>query len=205
MRSSFAQYALVGLLAYSFPATAADNSEPVNPFEQPSPGNRTVSASISDEPDSDEERGFSLPKLSLPKLPIPTLPKPRMPKFSLPKLQMPKVSMPQWAERNPSPNAGPSIWQKLNNGTKNMLSKTRDTLMPWAANDDTPPVRHATGSRASTGITRTRVASNRGNGSTTSGGEKKSIFSSFLPASEPEAKPIRTTSDFLSQKRPLLD
>lgn len=202
MRSWFAQYALVGLIAcYSLPASAADNSEPVNPFEQPSPGNRTVSASISDEPDSDEKRGFSLPKFSLP---MPTLPKPRMPNFSLPKLQMPKVSMPQWTERNPSRNAGPSTWQKLNSGTKNMFSKTRDTLMPWAANDHQPPVRHATGSRASTGITRTRVASNRGNDSTTSG-EKKSIFSSFLPASEPEDNPIRTTSDFLSQKRPLLD
>jgi hypothetical protein len=87
-----------------------------------------------------------------------------------------------------------------------MLSKTRDTLMPWAtAKDDQPVVRHATGSRASTGISRTRVASNRSNGSTASDGEKKSIFSSFLPDPEPEENPIRTTSDFLSQKRPLLD
>ncbi|MBI2480270.1 MAG: hypothetical protein HYV60_17045 [Planctomycetia bacterium] len=206
MRRFFAMIAFVGLLASSSSiAAAADDSEPVNPFDQPAPGNRGVSASISDEPGGEEKRGFSLPKFSLPKLPAPALPRPKMPNLALPKLSLPKVSMPQWAKRKPAANSEPSTWQKLNNGTKSMFSKTRDTLMPWTVSNDPPPVRHATGSRASTGISRTRVASNRGQGSTTSEGEKKSIFSSFLPAPEPEEKPIRTTGDFLSQKRPLLD
>jgi hypothetical protein len=128
-----------------------------------------------------------------------------MPNFGLPKLQMPKVSMPQWTKKEPSPNTGASTWQKLNSGTKSMLSKTRDTLMPWTVANDQPPVRHPTGSSASTGISRTRVASNRSDRSTTSDGEQKSIFSSFMRSPEPEDKPIRTTSDFLSQKRPLFD
>ena len=206
MRSNFAMIAFIGLFAcFSLSATAADNSEPVNPFDEPSPSNRHVSASVSDEPNREEQRSFSFPKLSLPKLPTPSLPKPKMPNLALPKLSMPKVSMPQWAKRNPTTDSGPSTWQKLNNGTKNMLSKTRDTLMPWTVDNDAPRVRHATGSRASTGISRSRVASNRGSTSSTSDGEKKSLFSSFLPSPEPEENPIRTTSDFLSQKRPQFD
>ena len=195
MRSFFVLLAFVGLLSsICLDAMAANDSEPVNPFEQPVPGNRGVSASISDEPDAEEKRGFSLPKLALPKLPTPTLPK----------LRMPKVSMPSWTKKEPSPRTGPSTWQKLSTGTKSMFSKTRDTLMPWTVDDDNPPLRHATGSRVSTGVSRTRVASNRSGGSASSG-EKKSIFSSFLPSSEPDETPIRTTSDFLSQKRPQFD
>ena len=197
MRNYFAMIAVVGLIAsLSLVATAADSTEPVNPFDEPSMGNRNVFARVSDEPDSEEQRGFSFPKLSLPK--------PKMPNLALPKL--PSLSMPQWAKRKPATNSGPSTWQKLNTGTKNMFSKTRDTLMPWSVNHDAPPVRNATGSLASTGMSRTRVASNRGGqSSTTPDGEKKSIFSSFLPTPEPEEQPIRTTSDFLSQKRPSFD
>ena len=209
MRSLFASFVFFGLLAgFSLAAGAADDSEPVNPFDQPASGSRSVSASISDEAGIEEHaasRGFSLPKLSLPKLSAPALPKPKMPSLSLPKLKMPKIAMPQWTKKKPPANAEPSTLQKLNSGTKNMLSKTRNTLMPWTVGNDKPPVRHATGSRASTGISRTRVASNRGNANATSDAEKKSIFSSFLPAPEPQEKPIRTTGDFLSQKRPLLD
>ncbi|MCA9143028.1 MAG: hypothetical protein H6823_26020 [Planctomycetaceae bacterium] len=205
MRSYFAMIAIVGLVScFGLTTIAADTSEPVNPFEQPAPGNRSVSANISDEPDGEEKSGFSFPKFSLPKLPTPSLPKPKMPSFALPKLQMPKVAMPQWTKKEASPNTGPSTWQKLNNGTKSVFSKTRDTLMPWTVDNDKPPVRHATGSRSSTGVSRTRVASNRGD-TRSSSGEKKSIFSSLLPDPEPEPKPIRTTSDFLSQKRPLFD
>ena len=194
MRILFALLALFGLLAcHSLTATAADTSEPVNPFAQPAAGSRGVSARVSDEPDAQQRRGFSLSKLSLPKLPKPSLPKPSMPKFELPKLKMPKISMPKWTKKEASRNAGPSPWEKLNSGTKRMFAKTRSTLMPWATNGK-PPVRRATGSR-------TRVASNRGSRAASSG-EKRSIFSSFLPSAEPEAKPILTTSDFLSQPRP---
>ena len=111
--------------------------------------------------------------------------------------------MPQWTKQDMSRDPGPSTFEKLSNGTKSMFTKTRDTLMPWAAKDNKPVARNATGSRASTGFSRTRVASNRGSGEPS--GEKKSLFSSFLPSSEPEEKRINTTQDFLSQKRPPLD
>ena len=200
MRSSIAFVALFGLIAgHSLTASAAGAAEPVNPFTQPEPSNRTVSASISDDSEGEASSGFSLPKLSLPKLP-----KPSLPKIALPRLQMPKVSMPQWTKTEPVRNSGPSTWEKLNNGTKSMFTKTRDTLMPWAASDKKPPARSVTGSRSSTGISRSRAGSNRGSGGE-SAGEKKSFFSSLLPSSQPDKKPIETTNDFLSQRRPRFD
>lgn len=193
MRSLFVMLVLFAFsTGLGVTVTAADTSDPVNPFSQPSPSNRSVSASVSDDSEDNERSGFALPKLSLPK--------PALPRIKMPKLQMPKLSMPGWTKREPSPRAGPTTWQKLNNGTRRMFAKTRDTLMPWAVKDDSPPVRHATGSQNSTGFSRTRVASNRNSGEST--GEKKSLFSSFLPSSEPAEKPIRTTNDFLSQERP---
>lgn len=197
MRISIASLALFGLIAgHSWTAISAD--EPVNPFTQPEPSSRSVSTSISDEPDAAEKPGFSLPKLSLPKLP-----KPALPKLSMPKLSLPKVSMPQWTKKEVAPNPGPSAWEKLNSGTKSAFAKTRDTLMPWTAKDEKPPARNATGSRSSTGMSRTRSTANRN--SREAPVEKKSFFSSLLPSSEPEPKPIETTSDFLSQRRPRFD
>lgn len=195
MRSSIALLALFGLIAgHNSTAIAADDTEPVNPFTQPEPSNRGITARISDEPDAEEKPGFSFPKLSLPKLPKP----------SLPKMQMPKFAMPKWVKKEEvSPNRGPSAWEKLNSGTKSMLTKTRDTLMPWAAKDEKPPTRNVTGSRSSTGFSRSRVGSNRGTRNAPV--EKKSFFSSLLPNSEPEVKPIETTGDFLSQRRPRFD
>ncbi len=205
MRSSIALLALVGWLAsHSLTAIAI---EPVNPFAQPDPINRGVSANISDDPQSDsavqEKPGFSFPKLSLPKLPKPSLPKFEMPKMQMPKVTLPKISMPQWTKREPSPNQGPSTWEKLNNNTKSMMTKTRDTLMPWAAKDEPPPARSVTGSRSSTGMSRSRVASNRGGSE--SSAEKKSLFGSLFSSSESDEKPIETTNDFLSQRRPRFD
>ena len=199
MRSFIALLALFAWIAGDgLTAPAAQAAEPVNPFTQPEPSNRGVSTNISDEFDVAEKPAFSFPKLSLPKLP-----KPSLPKIAMPKLQMPKVAMPQWTKKEVARNPGPSTWQKLNDGTKNMLTKTRDTLMPWAAEDQKPPARNATGSRTSTGFSRTRAASNRTGRE--SSGEKKSFFSSLLPTSKPAEKRIRTTSDFLKQERPRFD
>jgi len=195
MRISIALLASFGLtVGHCLTAPAAGATEPVNPFTQPEPINRGVSARVSDDSEGEEKPGFSFPKLSLPKLP-----KPSMPKFT-----MPKVLMPQWTKKETPRNPGPSTWQKLNDATKSMFTKTRDTLMPWAADDKKPPARSVTGSRNSTGFSRTRVASNRGSSSESSG-EKKSFFSSLLPSSQPDKKPIETTNDFLSQKRPRFD
>lgn len=204
MRSSIALFAILGLMAgHTLTATAEDTYEPTNPFTQPEPSNRGVSANISDDAGVEQKPGFAFPKLSLPKLPKPSLPKLEMPKLQMPKVSLPKVSRPQWTKKEPVRNSGPSTWEKLSNGTKSMFTKTRDTLMPWAVNDKKPPTRSATGSRSSTGFNRTRVASNRSGRESSS--EKKSFFGSLLPSSEPEVKRIETTSDFLSQKRPRFD
>ncbi|MBC8350502.1 MAG: hypothetical protein H8E66_00850 [Planctomycetes bacterium] len=201
MRRFFASFVACSLIASGgFTAFAAETSEVVNPFNDPVPSSRSVSARVSDDPEPVAERKprFSLPKLSLPKLPTPSLPKPKMPNFKLPKLQMP-----QWAMKDKPRNPGPSTWQKLNSGTKSMFAKTRDTLMPWTVNDTKPTVRHATGNSNSTGFSRTRVASNRG--SSAPPAKKKSLLSSFLPSPEPEPRRIESTSDFLSQERPRFD
>jgi hypothetical protein len=184
MRTTFAIAFSLILFASSFSRLVAEDSPIVDPFKSPTPGNRVVSASVSDAADATEKAALSLPHLALPKLPKP----------NLPKLKMPKMSMPRWTKRGNSPRTGPSTWDKLNSGTKNMFAKTRDTLMPWASKKK-PTVRRATGSR-------TRVASNRSNRNNGSSSEKKSLFSSLLPAPAPEENRIETTSDFLRQPRP---
>ncbi len=188
---------------------AEETTNPVNPFSDSAPVGGGISASVSDEPETaprrpDGERtGFSLPKFSLPKLP-----KPNLPKLTLPKMQMPKLPLPNWTKKETTstarrPSNEPSAFEKFNTGTKNVLAKTRDTLMPWTVKDAPRTVRSPTGSSATTGLTRSRVASNRGGGGRESTTKKKSIFSSWLGNSdEPEVEPVRTTTDFLKQERP---
>lgn len=199
MRNSIALLALFGwVVCHGLTAINAVADEPVDPFAQPAPGRRVVTTNVSDEPDAEDRPGFSFPKLSLPKLPTPSLPK-----MELPKLQMPKFAMPQWSRPEPARNTEPSTWEKLNNSTKNAFTKTRDTLMPWAAKDEPPPPRHATGNRSSTGMTRSRVSSSRSSSESTP--DKKSFFSSLFTSPESDDKPIETTNDFLSQRRPRFD
>ena len=72
-------------------------------------------------PSDNPSRPFSLPKLPS----APALPKPTLPKLSLPKLEMPSFG-------NTSRAPTPSPLEKLNRGTKSLLTKTRSVLMPWS-------------------------------------------------------------------------
>jgi hypothetical protein len=95
------------------------------------------------------------------------------------------------AQRKP---AGPSTWQKMTTGTKNIVSTTADTLNPFNDANDNPPPPSLTGSN-----TMFSQASN------SKKAEEKSGFS-LLPswpwgAKEEEQRP-RTVNEFLLQPKP---
>ena len=48
--------------------------------------------------------------------------------------RFPRVSMPSWGQQSqtPRPTKKPSTLSKMNQGTKDLLGKTKDTLMPWS-------------------------------------------------------------------------
>lgn len=135
--------------------------------------------------DEPEKTGFAWPSLPKPKLP------------SLPKPSLPKLSMPAWAsmpgKSKPRPADEPSTWDKINSGTKSLISNTKNVLMPWSAEEE-KPVR--TSARTRTSRTTPKTASR-----TRSKSEKKpSILSSWFSPKE-EEKPIETVNDYLSLPR----
>lgn len=152
-----------------------------------------ASARISDDP-AEEESGFPLK--------LPALPKPKLP--ALPKPTLPKLTLPSWTTTREMPREGmrqppePSTWQKFSSTTKDMFSKTKETLMPWA-NDESDPESARRGNSPprrspprSTSRSKARKAS----------GEKKSFFPWFN--SEPEKDdPFKDgVNGFLAQPRP---
>jgi len=144
-----------------------------------------VNASVSDATD-DQGSGFALPKIPVPKL--------QMPKFEMPHWRLPKMERPSWSRAQPA--TGPSTWEKLSQGTKSMFTKTRDTLMPWAAPEPPPVRRNVTGARA-------RVASSDSRREA----DDKPFYSSLIPGrgNEEESPRLETTNDFLSLPRPQFD
>lgn len=95
------------------------------------------------------------------------------------------------AQRKP---AGPSTWQRVTTGTKNLVSTTADTLNPFNDANDNPPPPALTGSN-----TMFSQASN------SKKAEEKSGFS-LIPswpwgAKEEEKRP-KTVNDFLMQDKP---
>jgi hypothetical protein len=78
----------------------------------------------------------------------------------------------------------PSTWDKVSSGTKNALTKTNQTINPWA--------KKSTSSSKRTG---THQAANRPKST-----EKKSMFDWFGKAEEP--KQPKTVSEFISQPKP---
>jgi hypothetical protein len=95
------------------------------------------------------------------------------------------------AQRKP---AGPSTWQRVTTGTKNLVSTTADTLNPFNDANDNPPPPALTGSN-----TMFSRASN------SKKAEEKSDFS-LIPswpwgAKEEEKRP-KTVNDFLMQDKP---
>lgn len=136
-----------------------------------------------------EDGGFRWPGFPKPKLP--TIPKPSLPRFS----------MPSWMTEREEPPASPrlsdepSTWQKFSSGTKDLFSKTKQTLLPW--NDEesageagrrTPPPKRAPAK--SSARAKSKPAST----------EKKGLFSWFSRQEEP--KKNETVNDFLSRPRP---
>lgn len=207
MRSAFAAAVVV---LFSVPAglfaQAESRYRPVNPFDdsQPSVGTGTREADnagrptirASERPTRQQSTAESESRFSLPKLSMPKLPKLAMPKWKLPTLRMPSMSRreTQSTARAVRPSNEPSSWDKFNAGTKRFFAKTKDTLMPWTANQSqtAPP-------RPPTGTNRVRVASRTDRAAEE---EKPSFFSPFLPKKEPEPRPIRSTTDFLKMPRP---
>lgn len=148
-----------------------------------------VSTRLSDdEVVEDEGSGFRWPALPKPKLP--SLPKPKLPKLSLPTWttarELPRERM--------RPTDEPSTWEKFSTGTKDLFSKTKQTLMPWNQEDTVsssrkpgqPPRRTPPKSAA-------RVKAK------TASAEKKPLFPWFSKAEE--ENPPETVNDFLSQPR----
>ena len=153
-----------------------DGEQPTGPK---APGR--TSARISDETES-TEHGF-----------WPSFPKPKMP--SLPKLSLPSWTTTERAmprERMHQPEE-PSTWSKVTGGTKDLFSKTKQTLMPWTQNDEEATVRRPVPPRRTA-----PKASNRTKAHPASN-EKKSFFSWF--SSKEEEKQPTTVNDFLAQPR----
>jgi hypothetical protein len=113
---------------------------------------------------------FKFPSWSLPRLPSPSLPK-------MPKMQLPKLSLPA------RPPGTPSTWDRLNQGTRTFLAKTRSTLMPWAepSNDATR--------RTAARTPRTAA-------------KKPSLTSSWFGKKAEESE-IETVNEFLESPRPM--
>ena len=81
--------------------------------------------------------------------------------------------------------ASTSTWDKVSSGTKNALTKTNETINPWAKKSS--PTTQQTSSKQPANQPKTA--------------EKKSFLSSMWPAKE-EPKKAKTVSEFLAQPRP---
>ena len=207
MRFALAFLLVAGLAAPTASlAQTEDQYRIVDPFRDQEPRGG-VSARISDgEEPPERESGFSFPKLSMPKLPKFSMPKWKMPQ--LPGASRREADAPRTRQtsrmtgtrstsnRN-TPPAGPSAWEKFNNGRKSFFAKTKSTLMPW-----TKDTAEAAPAGIPTGSNRVRVASNR---SRQEEEQKPNLFSPFLPDKKPEEKRVNSTTDFLSLPRPKLD
>ena len=109
---------------------------------------------------------------------------PSLPKPSLPKIQLPQKNT---SSRNTAPQ--PSVWDKVNNNTKSFLTKTKQTLMPWANGKDNSKK------------ARTSPTGRRGRGSGAKPNSKeasKSLFPSWLWPTKAEEKQPSTVNEFLS-------
>ena len=81
--------------------------------------------------------------------------------------------------------APPSTWEKMKTGTKSALTKTNETINPWAKKS-TPTTKHAS----------TKQPANRPKTA-----EKKSFLSGLWPEKEEPKRP-KTVSEFLAQPKP---
>ena len=107
---------------------------------------------------------------------------------SLPKPTLPKIQLPQWNSPSKRTPPKPSVWDKVNNSTKSFMTKTKQTLMPWAsAKDDPKKVRTSTTARRSASP-----------GAKTKSKETSKGMFPWLFGPKEEEKKIETVNDFLS-------
>jgi hypothetical protein len=149
-----------------------------NPFASSDSNDRPSSSSertvSRDKGETSSEGGLAWP--GLPKLP------------SLPKLSLPSLTTTQTvSSKRPTPQE-PSMWDKVQSGSKTFYAKTKQTLMPWTADD--------TGTQKTSTTRRPARTSVRSKNKTAS----KPFFSSWFRAKEDE-KPIQSVNDFLEQPR----
>jgi len=118
---------------------------------------------------------------------------PKLPKVNLPKVNLkpPKINLvPKWARSKttrPSQPTGPSTWDKLVDGTKNFLGKTKETLTSPFKNSST---------RAS------RPTSSYPSARSKKPPERQPLFAGWLTPKKEEPKPRMAPHEFLKQPRP---
>jgi hypothetical protein len=141
---------IIGLTYLAVGSTASGQSgwslKKLNPFQSSDDKSRAT-ASISD--------SSSMPKL-------------KAPSFKLPSFSKPKT-------RTASYNK-PSSMQKINSGTKKLISKTSSALQPWKKDNDRRPAKPSK--------------------------SMSSRFSWLLPGGKPEETRVRTPNEFLALPRP---
>ncbi len=155
----------------------------LNPFKSKKP-DTNVQTRITD------QTSPSFPKLKMPQMPTfdrTGIPPARRGTFpysnsgAAPKREVPSVPNP------PTARSKKSGWARFTSGTKNLLSKTQQTLTPsWSKKKAPPQPFKITGSRSTT-KTKTK--------------QRKSFFPSMFPKKEPEPQAPLTVSDFLKQPR----
>lgn len=166
----------------------AKSEEPEKPTTERTKPAR-VSARISDDTaEPAEETGFKWPSFPRPKLPV--IPKPSLPKFSLPSWTSEKEMDSHQARQTDEP----TTWNKFTSGTKDLFSKTKQTLMPWSDEEESPSARRPAPPPRRTASRSTARSKSQGNSS-----EKKSFFSWF--SKREEEKGPETVTDFLRQPR----
>jgi len=165
-------------------------SRPVEETDAEPPSERRaprVSTRLSDDAvveDEQEATGFKWPSLPRPKLP--TLPKLSLPSWTTAR-EMPKERM--------RPADEPTTWQKFSSGTKNVMTKTKHTLMPWTQEET------ASSTRRPTQPPRRPPPKTASRTNAKSSSEKKSLFPWFSKKEEEEEAPFKTVNDFLAQPR----
>ncbi len=96
---------------------------------------------------------------------------------------LPRMSLPSWGSKSggPARRSEPSTLNKLNQGTKDFVGKTKDVLMPWSKSSKKPTARPASAKKSAA---------------------KTPWYKSWIPQKKkPEKKPM-SVSEFIGQDRP---
>jgi hypothetical protein len=163
---------------------------PADSFSVDADGERPIvpgSNLLGEDEETIEEKKPGFPWITLPKPKLPTLPKPSLPKLSLPTWGTTQTTQSMARSRAAEE---PSAWEKLNSGTKSFFSKTKQTLMPWTADEESSTARKKSSPTRRTARATTSKPKQ----------EKKPFFSSWLET-RTEEKPIETVNDYLALPR----